>query len=69
VIIASNDAKNTRQKTSNLQYACILIMAFLALPFLPALDGRPTFLTPAAGVAALGVAVLVVAGAMVFICE
>jgi hypothetical protein len=40
-------------------------MAFLALPFLPALPGgRPAFLTPAAGAAALGVAVFEVAGAM-----
>jgi hypothetical protein len=52
-------------KFSNLQYACILIMAFLALPFLPALPaGRPAFLTPAVVAAALGVAVLDVAAAM-----
>lgn len=48
-----------------LQYACILIMAFRALFFLPALPGgRPAFFTPAgAAVFALGVAALV-AGAI-----
>lgn len=57
----------TRQNASNdadLQYACILIIAFLALPFLamrPPLG--PAFLTPAV-LAGFGVAVLVVVAAM-----
>lgn len=47
----------------NLQYACILIMAVLALPFFPALATGP-FFTPALVGFAFGVAVLVVAAAM-----
>lgn len=60
---ASFDAENALKCHS--QKACILIIAARALPLLLEPGGRPAFLTPAPDVLALGVAVLVVAGAIV----
>lgn len=41
-----------------------MIIAFLALPFLPALRGGGAFLTPASDLVAFGVAAFEVAGAI-----